>query len=231
MVEVRRVVLDSIFIPLVAWQSMLFSGDGCHRLVLFILDPPLMSLTRPSVFQRLHAPDNNDGWKEFAALYSPLVNDYARSYGRCEHDQKDIVQNVWLVLCRIMPKFQYQPDRGGFRHLLRRIVKTTAVDWFRRRGRVRTSHDAVSQVASPPDAEGTRDEQRSVLHGSLELARRRSSPQAWTCFERHVIQRQPAKEVGLDLGLSANAVYVNASRVLDRVRTLCMEREQVASHV
>ena len=185
-----------------------------------------MSLTRPSVFQRLPT----DGGKEFAALYSPLIDDYARVYGRCEHDQKDIVQNVWLVLCRIMPKFQYQSSRGGFRHLLRRIVKTTAVDWFRRRGRVRSSQEAMSQVASPPDAEGTLDEQRSVLHSSLAVARRRSSPLAWTCFERHVMERQPAKEVGHELGLSANAVYVNASRVLDRVRTLCMEREQAAPH-
>ena len=185
-----------------------------------------MSLTRPSVFQRLHA----DGGKEFAAIYSPLVNDYARSYGRCEHDQKDIVQNVWLVLCRILPKFQYQSRRGGFRHLLRRIVKTTAVDWFRRRGRVRTSQEAVMQVATPPDLEETQDEQRSTLQRALDRVRRQSTPLSWTCFERHVIERQPAKEVGLALGLSSNVVYVNASRVLDRVRTLCTETEQAASH-
>ncbi len=222
--------MDSMFIPLVARQSILFSGGWLPP-----SGPPhsgfaLMSLTRPSVFQRLHAPGNNDGWQEFAALYSPLVNDYARSYGRCEHDQKDIVQNVWLVLCRIMPKFQYRPDRGGFRHLLRRIVKTTAVDWFRRRGRVRSSQEAVTQVASPPVQEVALDEQRSVLQRALELVRGKSTPLAWTCFERHVIERQPAKEVGLDLGLSSNAVYVNASRVMDRVRTLCIEMEQAALH-
>jgi RNA polymerase sigma-70 factor, ECF subfamily len=185
-----------------------------------------MSLTRPSVFQRLHV----DGGKEFAALYSPLVNDYARSYGRSEHDQKDIVQNVWLVLCRIMPNFEYRPERGGFRHLLRRIVKTTAVDWFRRCGRVRVSQEAVTQVASPPETEVALEEKRRVLQRALELVRGKSTPLAWTCFERHVIERQPAREVGVDLGLSANAVYVNASRVMARVRTHCIETEQAAPH-
>lgn len=189
-----------------------------------------MSLTRPSVFQRLHVPDNHDGWQAFAALYSPLVNDYVRSYGRSEHDQKDIVQNVWLVLCRIMPKFEYQPGRGGFRHLLRRIVKTTAVDWFRRRGRVHSSQEAVTQVAPPPEAEVTLEEKRSVLQLALELVRGQSTPLAWACFERHVIERQPARDVGLDLGLSSNAVYVNASRVMARVRTHCMRTEQAAPH-
>ncbi len=219
--------VSSTFIPLDARPVVHSPTQGMTAVVLPILSGLApMSLTRPSVFHRLHT----DGWKEFAALYSPLVNDYARSYGRSEHDQKDIVQNVWLVLCRIMPKFEYQPGRGGFRHLLRRIVKTTAVDWFRRRGRVRTSQDTVTQVASPPEPEVAQDEQRSVLQQALELIRGKSTPLAWTCFERHVIQRHPAKEVGLDLGLSANAVYVNSSRVMDRVRKLCIEMEQAARH-
>ncbi len=189
-----------------------------------------MPLTRPSLFLRLHSPNNTASWQEFAATYSDVVNDYARVYGQCEHDRKDIVQNVWLVLCRIMPKFQYQPQRGGFRHLLRRIVKTTAVDWFRRRGVVRSAGVEVLQLASPPEEKLVLAEQRSVLHRSLKLARQKSSPLAWTCFERHVIERQAAKQVGLELGLSANAVYVNASRVLDRVRTLCTEAEQAVPH-
>ena len=189
-----------------------------------------MSLTRPSLFLRLQLPNNTSSWQEFAATYSGVVNDYARAYGRCEHDRKDIVQNVWLVLCRIMPKFQYQRDRGGFRHLLRRIVKTTAIDWFRRRGVVCSANAEVLQLASPPEEKLVLAEQRSVLHHSLELARQKSSALAWTCFERHVIERRPAKQVGLELGLSANAVYVNASRVLDRVRTQCIDAEQVACH-
>ncbi len=189
-----------------------------------------MSLTRPSLLLQLKSSENSAGWKEFASLYSQVVDDYARPYGRCEHDQKDIVQNVWLVLCRMMPKFEYQPHRGGFRHLLRRIVKTTAIDWLRRRGKVRVSHEAVAQVASPAQPEVFEDERQSVLNQALELARRKSSLLAWTCFERHVMERQPAKKVGPDLGLSANAVYVNASRVLDRVRAFCIEIEKAADN-
>ena len=187
-----------------------------------------MSLTRPSLLWRLRSPDDSNVWKEFAAIYVRVVNDYARSYGRCEHDQKDIVQNVWVVLCRIMPRFNYQPQRGGFRHLLRRIVKTTAIDWLRQRGSIRASHDVVILATTPTEPSIAIDEQREVLHRSLEIARRKSSSLAWSCFERHVLERQTARKVGHDLGLSANAVYVNASRVLDRVRSLCIEMDKVA---
>ena len=189
-----------------------------------------MSLTRPSLLLRLRSTDSSAGWKEFATIYTQVLNDYARPYGQCEHDQKDIVQNVWLVLCRIMPKFDYEPERGGFRHLLRRIVKTTAIDWFRHRGSVQLSNDAVASKAAKPDVETGLDEQSNVLQKSLQRARQKSSILAWTCFEKHVLERQPARQVGQRLGLSSNAVYVNASRVLDRVRKHCIEIERVASH-
>ncbi len=189
-----------------------------------------MPLTRPSLLLRLRSSGDPGGWGEFAAIYSQVLHEYARSYGRCEHDQRDIVQNVWLVLCRIMPKFQYQPGRGGFRHLLRKIVKNTAIDWFRRRGPDCNLPESGTMAAPSAEAAAVLDEQRSVLHRALELARHRSSPKSWTCFERHVIERQAARDVGLDLGLSANAVYVSASRVLDRVRTLCIEMEKAEIH-
>ncbi len=189
-----------------------------------------MSLTRPSLLRRLQSSQDTAGWKEFAAIYSCVVNDYARAYRRSEHDQKDIVQNVWVVLCRIMPSFHYQPDRGGFRHLLRKIVKNSAVDWFRKRGAVREMTDNQPRAARVADDVAALDEHRNILHRSLERTRGRSSALAWACFERHVMEQQPARDVGQHLGLSANAVYVNASRVLDRVRTLCIQTKKAGQH-
>ena len=92
------------------------------------------------------------------------------------------------------------------------------------------SNDLAEQTATPLPDDVVRNEQRSILQRAIEVARRKSTPLAWTCFERHVIDRQAAREVGQQLGLSANAVYVSASRVLDRVRTLCIEMEQAVHH-
>ena len=48
-------------------------------------------------------------------------------------------------------------------------------------------------------------------------------PRTWACFERHILGHEPAADVARDLGLTVNAVYVNSSNVLSRVRAKCFE--------
>jgi hypothetical protein len=55
----------------------------------------------------------------------------------------------------------------------------------------------------------------------LESVRESAQPRTWACFEKHLLKGRPSVEVGAELGLSANSVNVNASRVLARVRELC----------
>lgn len=185
-----------------------------------------MSLTRPSLLFRLRSSSCSDDWKEFARIYEEVLVDYARPYGHCEQDQKDIIQNVWVILCRLMPKFDYRPKEGGFRRLLKRIVKNSAIDWFRRQGPVRVNSEIMSEVrAGEPCPEDSSPRRQSILDSVLIEVRRKCHPTSWACFEQHVLQRQLARDVGSSLGVSPNAVYVNASRVLDRVRAQCIETE------
>lgn len=185
-----------------------------------------MSLTRPSLLYKLRSSASSDYWREFTRIYGDVLVEYARPYGRCEQDQKDIIQNVWLILCRLMPHFEYRPEGGGFRRLLKRIVKNSAIDWFRRQGPVRTNMEVGNQASPPEDPrEDSQSRRKQILDRALSEIREKSHPTSWACFEQHVLQRQPAREVGQALGLSPNAVYVNASRVMDRVRSRCVESE------
>ena len=43
----------------------------------------------------------------------------------------------------------------------------------------------------------------------------------WQCFAEHLLGSRRAADVADELGLTANAVYVNSSRVLDRLRVQC----------
>lgn len=181
-----------------------------------------MTLTRPSLLLQLRSVKNAEFWKEFYATYSPILQEYAQAYGRCHDDQYDIVQTVWLTLCRLMPSFQYEPRRGKFRHLLRRIVRNTAIDWGRRQKTSRSSSLELEQVPDSGIDAVCRTEESAdrwnMLQKCLNDVRSRSTLHAWCCFDRHVLQRQSATAVGSDLGLSANAVYIHSSRILDRVR-------------
>lgn len=189
-----------------------------------------MSLTRSSLLDRLRDPNNPASWDEFVLQYSKVLNDYARPYCRSEHDHGDIVQNVWLTLCRLMPRFQYQPAKGGFHRLLKRIVRNTAVDWFRRRDGAKAMTDSLNQVADRTNLEPKDEGRQILLDRAKEIIQQRSSPTVWKCFELHVLQRIPAGEVGKSLNVSTNSVYVNASRVTQRIRSMCELMEGAANH-
>ncbi len=57
----------------------------------------------------------------------------------------------------------------------------------------------------------------------MERIKQQSRAETWACFEQHLLRRRSGAEVGAELGLSANSVYVNASRVFDRVQKLALE--------
>lgn len=188
-----------------------------------------MPLTRVSLLGRLRG-NTADGWNEFVNQYLRVVDDYAKPYSRSFHDQRDIVQNVWLVLCRIMPRFEYQPSKGGFRRLLKRIVRNTAVDWFRRRREVPIGFNQPGDVMIPSEPESSQEDQSATLKSAMMMVQCKVSPLAWKCFERHVLGQQMARDVAQQCDISVNSVYVNASRVLERIRQHCQFVEQARSH-
>ena len=59
------------------------------------------------------------------------------------------------------------------------------------------------------------------LEMSLPRVRSVASPTAWACFEQRLIHDRPASSIAADLGISVNAVFVYASRVLKMVRHQC----------
>lgn len=178
-----------------------------------------MALTRLSLLERLRDSNNAASWNEFANEYARIVDDYARPYCRSEHDQGDIVQNVWLSLFRVLPRFEYEAERGGFHRLLKRIVRNTAIDWFRKRKRHPQASEVVDQLPTASPAEPCEDDRQLILKRAIEMTRQRSNPMVWRCFEQHILGQRAAREVAEELQISPNAVYVNASRVAERIRS------------
>jgi RNA polymerase sigma factor (sigma-70 family) len=190
-----------------------------------------MDRTRSTLLIRVRNPADARAWGEFVALYEPLLMAYIRHRGLREEDARDVVQEVFARLVKTLPEFELDRKRGRFRTWLWQICQSALGDWARERRRQSKAEDAwldrlsEPRAASEADADGEWGllHRRRIVSYALETVRARSRPKSWACFERHLLQRRPSAEVAGELGLSVAAVNVNCSRILDRVRKLCIE--------
>jgi RNA polymerase sigma-70 factor (ECF subfamily) len=171
---------------------------------------------------------NSESWSEFVSLYEPLLLSYVLGQGLPRQDAGDVVQDIFIKLFKALPDFKLDHQRGRFRTWLWQVTRTTIVDWARRSKRHSKSEEAMRQrltatpaVTPEPDPEWERAHQQRVLNVVLDEVRQSTQPKTWACFEQHLLEGRPSSAVAAELGLTANSVNVNASRVLARVRQLC----------
>jgi RNA polymerase sigma-70 factor (ECF subfamily) len=186
-----------------------------------------MTETHSSLLRRVRDPADADSWREFVALYEPLLLSYVRSRGLAEDDARDVAQDILAGLVRALPRFELDRQRGRFRTWLWQVTRNALASRARHDQRRRQAEEAWRDLQEPDVAGPEPDEQwqtayrQRVLDFALQRVREQTQPQTWACFDQHLLRARPSAQVAAELGLSANAVYVNASRVLARVREQC----------
>jgi RNA polymerase sigma factor (sigma-70 family) len=183
--------------------------------------------TSSSLLRRVRDTGDVESWREFVTLYEPLIVRYAlgQRWGLSELDARDLAQDVFARLLKALPTIELDRARGRFRTWLWQVTTSAVADRARRgRHRAEAEREWLVRREDPDDqAEWDRLFRRRVLDHALERVRAASNPKTWACFEEHVLKTRPAAEVAGELGMTANAVYVNSSNVLSRVRARCAE--------
>ena len=113
-------------------------------------------------------------------------------------------------------------------------LRNTLIDKARRRASYKKAVDGwVANVLrlTASDSSKLVDEwvkihRTRILAHALETVRARTSPRVWKCFEKRLLRDQPGAEIAEELDLEPNVVYVNAHRVLQRVRAVCDEFDE-----
>jgi RNA polymerase sigma-70 factor (ECF subfamily) len=192
-----------------------------------------METTRLTLLQRVRDLANQGAWKEFVALYRPLLLRYLRARVRAHHldeaDLADILQNIFIKLSREMPRFSLDPERGRFRSYLWRVAMSVFLDHVRQQrhssGAQEGPGPAEQLLAESPDEEWGELYRANLLTSILARLRDEiapKAPQKWRSFEEYAWKGRPAKEVAAELGISTALVYQNASRVLALARSRCL---------
>jgi RNA polymerase sigma-70 factor (ECF subfamily) len=189
-----------------------------------------MSETSSSLIRRVRDAADAASWREFVALYEPLLRSYVRSRGLGEHDAHDLVQEILSRLVRGLPGFTLDHARGRFRTYLYQVAMNALKDWWAQNGRRdaaeeawRKEHKEGGTGAPDGESEWLTSYHRRVLQFALERVRAGTRPRAWACFEEHLLRGRPGAAVAAELGCTANDVFVNASRVLTKVRAQCAD--------
>jgi RNA polymerase sigma-70 factor (ECF subfamily) len=175
-------------------------------------------------------------WRQFDGIYRPMLQTYLRKQGLKEFDVNDVVQDIFV---KLLAKIQtYDRAKCSFRCWLFIVAHNALIDHARRLASRKKALDGwVLNVlrATPSDSvkmeeEWTAMHQERILKHALKVVKARVSTRAWACFVRRVFHNHPAAEIGRDLSLEPNAVYVNACRVMKLVRTVCEEFDEDMSH-
>ena len=175
-----------------------------------------MDSTSASLLERLKQPAAQASWARFVNLYTPLLFYWARRLGLQESDAADLVQDVFALLVKKLPRFNYQRDRS-FRGWLRTVMYNK---WRKKRAERLATDAGLSGVADPEPAAdlGEAEFQQQVTVRALQLMQAEFRPSTWKACWETVVCGRPAAEVACELGMSVNAVYLARGRVLRRLR-------------
>jgi RNA polymerase sigma factor (sigma-70 family) len=182
-----------------------------------------------SLINRVRDRTDVESWRAFYQYYQPLLTRYLRSQGLDEHAANDVTQDVFVRLLQSLPTFEFDSKRGRFRGYLWKLTYSALVDQARRlKSRRRAEENWIERFQDATEAEGRKvqqelDEinQQQILERAMSRVRSETSSKAWACFEQRLLRDRPGSVIAAELGISAKAVFVYASRVLKAVRTQC----------
>lgn len=187
--------------------------------------------TRNSLLLKLRDKGDCQSWREFVAVYRPVVYRMARRRGMQDADAQDLAQVVLLSVAESVSRWEADPHRARFRTWLSRVARNAIIDAFRRRrpdiGQGSTTHIArLQQQPEPASAEIERECRREIFRSAARGVRWEFAEETWLAFWLTAVEGRDCREVAKELGKSVGAVYIARSRVMRRLQEKVREAER-----
>lgn len=177
-----------------------------------------MLLTPASLLHRLRAPDETDAWNRFVELYTPLLFHWAQRLGQQDSDSADLVQDVFLILWRKLPEFEYDRDRS-FHAWLKTLFLNCHCSRQRQRVPLPIGMNREEVATNAGDLEWEDSEyERYLIRQAFRLIERDFSLLHQKAFRAYVLDGRAPEQVAQELGLSQGTVYGIKSKILSRLR-------------
>jgi RNA polymerase sigma-70 factor (ECF subfamily) len=181
----------------------------------------MTSSTSISLLNRVRQPEDRQAWDRFVALYTPLLYSWASRLRLSEADAADLVQDVFVILLKKLPEFEYDPNKS-FRAWLWTVARNKYLERRRRPAAFPLGNEEDSP-AQPAEADGAERfaeaEYRTFLVGrALRLMQAEFQASTWKACWECVVNSKPAAAVAAELGTTVEVVWAAKARVLRRLR-------------
>jgi RNA polymerase sigma factor (sigma-70 family) len=182
--------------------------------------------TRYSLIARLERFDDEAAWREFVALYEPVVYRIARRRGLQHADAEDLAQRVFASVGRAIGNFEPDLSQGRFRSWLARIAQNATINMVTRR-----PFDAAvggTSVFEILDQQLGKDDcprdilelefRRGLFRWAAERIRGDFLDTTWKSFWLTMVEGRDIAATAAELGISIGSVYVARSRIVRRLK-------------
>ncbi len=177
-----------------------------------------------TLIQRIRNIQDQDAWREFYEMYSPIIIGFSRINGCSEDVSRDILQETMCTLMRIMPGYEFRPgeDTQPFRLMVLGVVEA--------RIRLRDGGDIGGEDAaggrelatdsSPFPAREQVDHiwSRYLMYKAVERLYDRLDPLSWATYVMYVLDGRRADEVAKALSVGNNVVFQHKNIVTRKIR-------------
>lgn len=186
-------------------------------------------MTSLTLLERLRDPADSDAWLRFHEFYSPIIRVWLVRRGLQEQDANDVQQEVLRVAVVDLPKFGHNGHTGALRCWLRTAVSNQLRTFWRRKKRAAdavggSEHQRIAEQLEDPNSAMSQawdhEYRRAVCVRLLENVAHEFEGKTMEAFRKVALEGQSAKEVASGLGMTANAVRIAQSRVLQRMRQI-----------
>jgi RNA polymerase sigma factor (sigma-70 family) len=179
-----------------------------------------MHTTRASLLLRIRNRDDGAAWREFDAIYRPMLHRFASASGANATEAEDIVQHCMSAVHQHISSFEYDKAKGRFKGWLKTLVANKVRNFFRdRHEKNADSMDFRALKAKDASPEDLFDKiwMDEHLKYALKLVKEEVEPQTFQAFQYYVIEERSVAEICQLLGINENQVHKAKYRITKRL--------------
>jgi RNA polymerase sigma factor (sigma-70 family) len=187
---------------------------------------PESASKQTSLLTRLRDPQDAAAWRDFVALYAPMIYRLARRHGLPDPDAADLTEDILQAVPAAIDTLKVDPGTGTFRGWMFSLVQPRLTDLVKLQ-QTNATGNSKWWTQGLPDAEALsssdiwkEEHRRQLVILAVAKTKAAFTEPAWLAFERTALLGRDQAEVAKELGTSLGSIHAARCRVQAKIQQL-----------